>query len=104
MYHIFRDNVSQELVYECHGYIHIHLYFKVSAGVQIVRIHFKKLANLSLIPKPNKDHTLPQNFCPISVLNNDLKFLGRLLADRLEKVIPPLIHADQTGFMPGRQY
>lgn len=61
------------------------------------------LANLSLIPKPLKDHSLPQNFRPISVLNNDLNIFGRLLADRLAKVITNLIHIDQTGFIPGRQ-
>ena len=61
------------------------------------------LANLSLIPKPNKDHSLPQNYRPISVLNNDLKIFGRILADRLAKVISPLIHIDQSGFIPNRQ-
>lgn len=38
--------------------------------------------NMTLIPKPNKDHSLPQNYRPISVLNNDIKILGRVLADR----------------------
>lgn len=61
------------------------------------------LANLSLIPKPQKDHSHPQNFRPISVLNNDLKLFGRLLANRLAAVITSLIHTDQTGFIPGRQ-
>lgn len=60
------------------------------------------LANLSLIPKPLKDHTLTQNFRPISVLNNDLKIFGRMLADRLEAVITNLMLTDQTGFIPGR--
>lgn len=45
------------------------------------------LANLSLIPKPQKDHSLPQNIHPISVLNYDLKLFGRLLANRLASVI-----------------
>lgn len=61
------------------------------------------LANLSLIPKPHKDHSLPQNFRPISVLNNDLKIFGRILADRLAGVVSSLIHMNQTGFIPGRQ-
>lgn len=61
------------------------------------------LANLSLIPKPPKDHSLPQNYRPISVLNNDLNIFGRMLADRLAAVITNLIHIDQTGFIPGRQ-
>lgn len=61
------------------------------------------LANMSLIPKPHKDHSIPQNFHPISVINNDLKIFSRLLADRLASVITSLISPNQTGFIPGRQ-
>lgn len=60
------------------------------------------LANVSLILKPHKDHSLPQNFCPISVIN-DLKIFGRLLEDRLALVITTLVSPDQTGFIPRRQ-
>lgn len=58
------------------------------------------LANMSLIHKPHKDHSLPQNFRPILVINNDLKIFGRLLADRLSSVITTLISPDQTEFIP----
>lgn len=61
------------------------------------------LANISLLPKPNKDQTLPQNFCPISIINNGLKLFGRLLADCLSKVLTSLISPDQTGYIPTRQ-
>ena len=61
------------------------------------------LANMSLIPKPNKDHTLPQNYRPISVINNDLKIFSRLLANRLSAIIPTLISPYQSGFIQGRQ-
>lgn len=61
------------------------------------------LANMSLIPKPNKDHTHPQNYRPISFINNDLIFFGHLLADRLSSIITTLIFPDQTGFIPSRQ-
>lgn len=61
------------------------------------------LAKMSLLPKPNKDHTLPQNFRPISVINNDLKLFDRLLADRLAKIITSLISPDQMGFIPSSQ-
>ena len=61
------------------------------------------LANMSLLPKPNKDHSSPQNFRPISIIDNDLKIFGKILADRLASVISPLIHPDQTGFIPDRQ-
>lgn len=61
------------------------------------------LANMSLIPKPNKDHKLTQNYRPISVINNDLKIFSRLLANRLAAIIPSLISPYQSGFIPGRQ-
>lgn len=60
------------------------------------------LANMSLIPKPNKNHTLPQNYRPISVINNDLKHFSRIMADRLAGVIYSLISPYQSGFIPHR--
>lgn len=57
---------------------------------------------MSLIPKPNKNHTLPQNYRPISVINNDLKIFSRILADRLANIIPSLISPYQSGFIPHR--
>lgn len=59
------------------------------------------LANMSLLPKPHKDHSLPQKNLPISAIN-DLKIFGCLLADRIAGVITPLVHPHQTGFIPGR--
>lgn len=58
------------------------------------------LANMSLIPEQNKNHSLPQNFRPISVINNDLKFFSRILADRLGGMISSLISPYQSGFIP----
>lgn len=60
------------------------------------------LANMSLIPKINKNHTLHQNYRPISVINNDLKIFSRILADRLAGVISLLISPYQAGFIPQR--
>lgn len=47
--------------------------------------------------------TLLQNYSPISVINNDLKIFGCLLADRLSTIIASLISPDQMGFIPTRQ-
>jgi len=60
-------------------------------------------ATVSLIPKPNKDPTLPSNYCPISLINVDIKIISKVLAHRIEKIIPFIIHPDQTGFIKGRQ-
>lgn len=59
--------------------------------------------NMILISKPNKDQSVPQNYRLILVLNNDLKNLGRLLADRLVSIISSLVAPEQTGFIPSRQ-
>ena len=50
----------------------------------------------------NKDKTILENLRPISVLNVDYKILTKVLANRLEKVLPKIINPDQTGYVKGR--
>ena len=57
---------------------------------------------ISLIPKKNKDKTILENLRPISLLNVDYKILTKVLANRLEKVLPKIINPDQTGYVKGR--
>lgn len=59
-------------------------------------------AFIFLNPKPEKDLGLPESYCPISLLRVDIKILAKILALRLNQVIPSLIHTEQTSFMPGR--
>ena len=59
-------------------------------------------ALISLIPKKGRDHTDPANFRPISLINVDSKILAKVLALRLETVLPYIIHTDQVGFIKGR--
>ena len=59
-------------------------------------------ANISLIAKPGKDVRRCDSYRPISLLNADYKIFTRLLAKRLAKIAPSIIHLDQKGFMPGR--
>lgn len=43
----------------------------------------------------------PSNYRPISLINVDCLILTKVLASRLEKVLPPIINADQVDFIKG---
>lgn len=60
-------------------------------------------ANISVIHKTEKDPLNPASYRPISLINVDNKILAKILATRLEKVLPTIISQDQTGFIKDRQ-
>jgi len=57
---------------------------------------------ITLIPKKDKNRLFLKNWRPISLLNVDFKILTKALANRLCKVLPNIIHEDQTGYIKGR--
>ena len=57
---------------------------------------------ITLIPKEDSDELLLSNWRPITLLNVDYKIASKVIAKRIERVLPYLIHPDQTGFMKGR--
>ena len=57
---------------------------------------------ISLIPKKSKDKTILESLRPISLLNVDYNILTKVIAKRIEKVLPTLINPDQTGYVKGR--
>lgn len=59
-------------------------------------------ATISVILKKDKDAQKCASYRPISLLNVDYKILTKVLALRLEKVAPTIIHEDQTGFIANR--
>ena len=74
----------------------------------IYSFHIGKLSNnqneaiLTLLPKPNKDIRELKNWRPISLLNTDYKIITKLLANRLQMVIPNIVSEDQAGYIKDR--
>ena len=57
---------------------------------------------ITLLPKEDSNLLLLSNWRPIMLLNTDYKIASKILAKRIERVLPSIIHHDQTGFMKGR--
>lgn len=62
----------------------------------------QKRGILNIIPKKGKDLRYLKNWRPISLLNTDYKILTKLLAQRLQSVIPTIVSSNQTGYIKNR--
>ena len=61
----------------------------------------QKRGIITLVPQKDKDIRHLKNWRPTSLLNTDYKFLTKLLAIRLQKVIPDIISPDQVRYIKG---
>ena len=62
----------------------------------------QKRGIITLISKKDKNRTLLDNWRPISLLNTDYKVATKSIAARIAKVLPSLIHEDQTRYINWR--
>ncbi|XP_030074184.1 cilia- and flagella-associated protein 251 [Microcaecilia unicolor] len=59
-------------------------------------------AQIIVLPKPGRDTLEPASYRPISLLNYDTKLMAKILANRLARILPRLVHESQVGFVGGR--
>lgn len=62
----------------------------------------QRQAVITLIEKQDKDRTFLENWRPISLTNVDAKIASKVIATRIVKVLPEIIHSNQTGYVSGR--
>ena len=61
----------------------------------------QRQAVITLIEKQDKDRTYLENWRPISLTNVDAKIASKVMVTCIVKVLPEIIHSNQTGYVPG---
>ena len=82
--------------------IFLKLFQKIAEGETLVNSFYE--ANITLMPKPEKDITKEGNHTPISLMNIDAKILNKILANRIQQHIIRIIHHDLVGLTQGCKY
>ena len=62
-------------------------------------LNSRKQAVRTLIGKKDKDRTFLENWRPISLINVDSKIASKVITMRIIKVLPEIIHCNQTGYV-----
>merc|ERR1712015_316351 len=57
---------------------------------------------ITLLPKGDKDRTKITNWRPVTLLDVLYKLLSKMIAKRINEVLPNILSADQAGFVKGR--
>jgi hypothetical protein len=77
-------------------------FIKIAEDFYYERIELESINTtyITLVPKNNDPHYMNDNM-PISFVSLPLKFITKLMANRLQKDIIPIIHHNQYGFIKG---
>ena len=62
----------------------------------------QRKAIITLIEKKDKDRCFLENWRPISLLNVDSKIASKVISARIIKVLPTIVHFNQTGYVKDR--
>ena len=62
----------------------------------------QRQAVITLIEKKDKDRDLIENWRPLSLTNVDSKIASKAIARRIQRVLPDIVHHNQSGFMKNR--
>ena len=65
--------------------------------------NYQRQAVITLLVKKDKNRAFLHNWRPISLLNIDNKIASKAIAQRIQKVLPSIIHSDQCGYVSNRQ-
>ena len=57
---------------------------------------------MTLLEKSGKDRALLENCRPISLVNLGTKIMSKVIAARVKKVLPSIIHYNQNGYVKDR--
>ena len=94
------DGLSKELYVCSFDEIHPFLVEALNYSFQHGELSIsQRQAVITLIEKKGKDKKFIKNWRPISLMNVDTKIASKAIAVRLKKVIPKLIHFDQTAYV-----
>jgi hypothetical protein len=65
---------------------------------EIIQLDCINTSHITLIPKKNDPHDMNDDK-PISLVSLPLKFITKLMANRLQKDIIPILHQNQYGLI-----
>ena len=86
----FWSILGEDMVQHKNGLTYGHLNISQKQGI------------IKVVPKKRKNKLYLENWRPISLLNIDYKIVTKTIAGRISKLLPKLIHEDQTGYVKGR--